>query len=194
MRFAIRIGIVLAVFVFVDPILSHEAHKKKVQKPVTQPYTTQTRITSEPILEQPETAAPPRELQTIMRDAAMSHFHNKIIHFPLALGITASILIFFAGKRPEMIPAIQILLIIAAIFAVAAYFTGKSQEEPFEEGEMHEVVEWHERLGIASGILLFSGVIATSSNRARRWLPLYAVLQLVVLSGTGFLGGVLAHG
>jgi uncharacterized membrane protein len=160
-----------------------------------QPYTEQSRSTSEPVSAKPiEELEMRRDMQTIMREAAMSHLHNKIIHFPLALGITGSILIFFAKKRPEMIPLVRILLIAAALFAVAAYFTGKAQEEPFEHGEMEQIVEWHERTGIISGILLCLGVIVTSTQRTRSLLPIYAVIQLIALSITGFFGGILAHG
>jgi uncharacterized membrane protein len=190
--------IFILVFIFFGRTFAHEAHKKKKAAPpvtTTQPYTPQSRLTSELIQQQPqEELEQPRDMQTIMREAAMSHFHNKIIHFPLALGITASILIFFANRRPEMIPVIRVLLIVAALFAVAAYFTGKSQEEPFEHGEMEEIVEWHERAGIISGILLWSGVLVVSSQRSRSLLPIYAVLQLIALSITGFFGGILAHG
>jgi hypothetical protein len=133
-----------------------------------------------------------RDPKTIIKEAMWSHMHNKIIHFPLALGVTASVLILFARQRPGMLPTIRVLLIVAALFAVAAYFTGKAQEEPFEEGEMHEFVEWHQWFGIASGVCLFAGVFI--SSKAKNLLMPYALTQLVLLSVTGFLGGILAHG
>lgn len=191
-----------AIFLFILcgalPALAHQGHHKKPQ--------TQTKA-SPPSALQTMGAAPQQKVEqempsaettverdpkTIMEESMMSHLHNKLIHFPLALGVTASVFIFFARKRPEMIPVIRILLIVAAIFAVAAYFTGKAQEEPFEEGEMHEFVEWHQWLGTASGICLWAGVII--SSKAKNLLTLYAVFQLVLLSATGFLGGILAHG
>jgi uncharacterized membrane protein len=175
-------------------LIAHEAHKKKPTE-VIQTYTAQSSTKAEAfVLQQQEEPPLPRSVQTIMRESVMSHFHNKIIHFPLALGITASILIFFSKRRPEMLPAIRILLVIAAVFAVAAYFTGKAQEEPFEHGEMHDILEWHERMGIISAILLWLGIFTTAFERTRKWLPLYAVLQFSVLAVVGFLGGILAHG
>lgn len=175
-------------------LIAHEGHKKK--KPEILPtYTAQSSTKAEtPAPQEQEQAPVPRDVQTIMRESAFSHFHNKIIHFPLALGITASLLIFFSKRRPEMLPAIRILLVIAAIFAVAAYFTGKAQEEPFEHGEMHDIFEWHERMGIASAILLWVGIFTSGSERTRKWFPFYAVLQFAALAVTGFLGGILAHG
>ena len=40
-----------------------------------------------------------RDPKTIMKEAIWSHLHNKIIHFPLALGLTASVLIFFHANE-----------------------------------------------------------------------------------------------
>jgi uncharacterized membrane protein len=199
MRLLILINVIFLTASFcVNSVFAHEGHKKKKELPpvtATQPYTPQPRLTSQPIQQQAqEEVEVPRDMQTIIKEAAMSHFHNKIIHFPLALGITASILIFFAKRRSEMIPVIRILLIGAALFAVAAYFTGKAQEEPFEHSEMKEVVEWHERTGIISAILLWLGIFVVSSQRARSFMQIYAVLQLIALSLTGFFGGILAHG
>ena len=181
------------------PVLAHTGHKKKPQTrtTVTAPSNAQTQNAPQQQPEQPVTSAEvtvERDVKTMMREAAMAHFHNKLIHFPLALGLTASILIFFARKKPEMLSAIRILLLIAAIFSVAAYFTGKAQEEPFEEGEMHELLEWHQWLGTASGICLWTGVFLTGFSRVRNWLWAYAVIQVLLLACTGFLGGVLAHG
>jgi uncharacterized membrane protein len=181
-------------------VCAHEGHKKKPQSQtnVSPPSAAQT-MQSQPSATYEEEHAMAseetsenRDPKTIMKEAMWSHFHNKLVHFPLALGITASVLIFFTRKRPELIPAIRILLIVAALFAVAAYFTGKAQEEPFEEGEMHEFVEFHQWLGIASGVCLWAGVII--STKAKNLLVPYALTQLVLLSITGFLGGILAHG
>jgi hypothetical protein len=183
------------------PLLAHQGHRKKPQSQtnVSSPSTTQT-MQSQPAavthedeneMEHGETSEN-RDSKTIIKEAMWSHMHNKIIHFPLALGVTGSVLMLFARKRPEMLPTIRVLLIIAALFAVAAYFTGKAQEEPFEEGEMHEFVELHQWFGIASGVFLWAGVFI--SRKATNLMTPYALTQLILLSVTGFLGGILAHG
>lgn len=184
------------------PVIAHEGHHKKSQtqtKAATE-SSAQTTQTTPGQMEEDHAAESDevsneqeeRDPKTIMKEAMWSHMHNKIIHFPLALGVTASVLIFFAHKRPAMLPTIRILLIIAALIAVGAYFTGKAQEEPFEKGEMHEFVEWHQWFGIASGICLWAGVLV--SAKAKNLLIPYALTQLVLLAVTGFLGGILAHG
>lgn len=187
---------ILCVFL---PVFAHQGHHKKpqtqtnVSPPTVQTMQTQTTsgLAPEHEMLSYETSEN-RDPKTIMKEAMWSHLHNKIIHFPLALGLAASVLILFARKRPEMLFTIRILLIVAALFAVAAYFTGKAQEEPFEKGEMHEFLEFHQWFGIASGICLWAGVII--STKAKNLLMPYALLQLILLSVTGFLGGILAHG
>jgi hypothetical protein len=102
------------------------------------------------------------------------------------------VLMLFARKRPEMLGTIRILLIVAALISVGAYFTGKAQEEPFEKGEMHEFVEWHQWFGIASAVCLWAGIFV-SAKPNNLMIP-YALTQLLLLAVTGFLGGILAHG
>jgi len=182
------------------PIFAHQGHHKKPQSQTNvsppsavQTIENQTAATHEEENETQSGEAPEnRDPKTIMKEAMWSHMHNKLIHFPLALGVTGSVLILFARKRPGMLPTIRILLIIAALFAVAAYFTGKAQEEPFEEGEMHEFVELHQWFGIASGICLWAGIFV--SGKPNNLMIPYALTQLLLLSVTGFLGGILAHG
>lgn len=197
-----KYAVLFFILCVVLPVLAHQGHHKKSQPQtnVTPPSSLQTtQTTPGQVEEQRPTQSgyitdqqEERDPKTIMKEAMWSHLHNKIIHFPLALGLAAAVLILFARKRPEMLFTIRILLIVAALFAVAAYFTGKAQEEPFEKGEMQEFVEFHQWFGIASGICLWAGVII--STKAKNLLMPYALLQLILLSVTGFLGGILAHG
>ncbi len=196
-----KYAVLFFILCVVLPAFAHQGHRKKPQSQtnVSLPSSAQT-MQSQPTVttheEEHEIASGEtsenRDPKTIMNEAMWSHFHNKLVHFPFALGVTASVLIFFTRKKPELLVAIRVLLIIAALFAVAAYFTGKAQEEPFEQGEMHEFLEFHEWFGIASGICLWAGVLISSI--AKKLLMPYAVLQLILLSVTGFLGGILAHG
>ncbi|MCI0618523.1 hypothetical protein L0244_36555 [bacterium] len=195
-----KYAVLFFILCVVLPAFAHQGHKKKPQSQtnVLPPSSAQT-MQSQPAathVEEHEMASGEtsenRDPKTIMKEAMWSHFHNKLVHFPFALGVIASILIFFTRKKPELLVAIRILLIVAGLFAVAAYFTGKAQEEPFEQGEMHEFLEFHQWFGIASGICLWAGVLI--SSKAKNLLTLYSVVQLILLSVTGFLGGILAHG
>ena len=136
----------------------------------------------------------PGALQAIPWQTAFTgHLHNKIVHFPLALGLAAAVLFLVAPRWPAYEPAARVLLIAAALAAVAAYFSGGAQEEPFEDSPFHSVVELHEKFGITTAITLWIGVALTFWARARRFLPVYGLLLILLLSATGFLGGVLSH-
>jgi uncharacterized membrane protein len=127
------------------------------------------------------------------KTAFTGHLHNKIVHFPLALGLAAAVLLIVAPRWPAYEPAARVLLVAAALAAVAAYLTGGAQEEPFEDSPFHSVVELHEKFGIATAITLWAGVALSFWARARRFLPVYGVLLALLLASTGFLGGVLSH-
>jgi uncharacterized membrane protein len=197
-----KYAVLFFILCVVLPAFAHQGHHKKPQSQtnVSPPSSAQT-MQSQPAAPTHEEehemvsgeTSENRDPKTIMKEAIWSHFHNKLVHFPFALGISGSVLIFFTRRKPELIVAIRILLIVAALFAVAAYFTGKAQEEPFEQGEMHEFLEFHQWFGIASGICLWAGVLISSKAKKNLLMP-YAVLQLILLSTTGFLGGILAHG
>jgi uncharacterized membrane protein len=125
--------------------------------------------------------------------AFTGHMHNKIVHFPLALGLAAAVILLIAPRWPAYEPAARLLLIAAALAAVAAYFSGQAQHEPFEDSPFHSVVELHETLGIVTALTLWTGVALTFWPRARRLMPVYAILLILALACTGFLGGVLSH-
>lgn len=127
------------------------------------------------------------------KTAFTGHLHNKIVHFPLALGLAAAALLIVAPRWPAYEPAARVLLVAGALAAVAAYLTGGAQEEPFEDSPFHSVVELHEKFGIATAITLWAGVALAFWARARRFLPIYGVLLALLLASTGFLGGVLSH-
>ena len=55
------------------------------------------------------------------------------------------------------------------------------------------MVELHEKFGITTAITLWAGVALAFWARARRFMPLYGILLLLLLVCTGFLGGVLSH-
>ena len=125
--------------------------------------------------------------------AFTGHLHNKVVHFPLALGLAAAVILIIAPRWPAYEPAARLLLIGGALASVVAYFSGQAQHEPFEDSPFHSVVELHEKLGIATAIALWTGVALTYAARARRYMPVYGILLLLLLAGTGFLGGVLSH-
>lgn len=127
------------------------------------------------------------------RTALTHNLHNKIVHFPLALGLAAAFMLVVAPRWPAYAPAARVLLIVGALASVAAFFSGEAQEDQFDDSPFHAVVEVHQKFGIATAITLWAGVALAFWSRARRFLPVYAVLLILLLVATGFLGGVLSH-
>jgi uncharacterized membrane protein len=122
------------------------------------------------------------------------HLHNKIIHFPFALGI-ASALLLLAGRRwPAYEPAARVLLLGAGLAAIAAFFTGRLQQEAFEDGALEPVLKIHRLLGLSTAGTLWLGVLLTSRAGWRGVWPFYAVLLLGLLMATATFGGLLSHG
>lgn len=127
------------------------------------------------------------------KTAFTTHTHNKVVHFPLALGMAAAVILIVAPRWPKYEPAARALLMVAAVAAILAFFSGRAQEDQFDDSPFHAVVEVHQKFGITTAITLWTGVALTFWARARRFLPLYGVLLILLLLGTGFLGGVLSH-
>ena len=63
----------------------------------------------------------------------------------------------------------------------------------FEGSPFDPVVELHEKFGIATAITLWAGAALAFWPRARRFMPVYAIVLMLLLTCTGFLGGVLSH-
>ena len=74
-----------------------------------------------------------------------------------------------------------------------AFFSGEAQEGQFDDSPFHSVVEVHQKFGITTAITLWTGVALTFWARARRFMPIYGIVLILLLLATGFLGGVLSH-
>jgi uncharacterized membrane protein len=147
----------------------------------------------------PSETAPPEDVpnplkpfpwKSILKD----HLHNKIIHFPFAFGIAAALFLLAGVRWPAYEPAARVLLWGAALAAIGAYFTGRMQEEAFEDGALEQVLKIHRLLGISTAVSLWVGVLLTSRAGARRVWPFYALWLLGILAATATFGGLLAHG
>jgi len=188
----------LAWLVVATPAWAHKGHRPsptpvaETAAPPSAPGESPASAAPAPAPTPAPTPAPPSR-ETILRDAWGAHLHNKIVHFPLALGTTAAVLLLLAYRWPQYRPAARLLLVGAALFACAAYFSGEAQEEALEHGPLAEFVEQHEKLGTASGILLALGAALSFWPRADRWMWAYALAVLALLSATGFYGGILSH-
>lgn len=127
------------------------------------------------------------------KDAATGHLHNKLVHFPLAFGLAAAVILLVGARWPAYAPAGRVLLVIAALVAVGAFFTGQAQMAPFVGSPLEDVLGLHRLMGLVTATSLWAGVLVTFVEKARPLRPVLGIWLLVVLSVTGFLGGVLSH-
>ena len=190
------LAVLMGAFLSPPSAWAHAGHKHPASPSPTASATAAPETAGREAAAQPQPDAsptPPPLVQVPLRDAILEHLHNKVVHFPLAIGCTAALLLLLSYRWPQYWPAAQLLLFLAAASAVAAYFTGRAQAEDVENGPLRIYFQRHETLGTISAVGLWLGWALTLVPRARPWLWLYALLILALLSGTGFLGGIVSH-
>jgi uncharacterized membrane protein len=127
--------------------------------------------------------------------ALWGHWHHKVIHFPIALGVFAALLLFGGLKWDFCYPVAGVALGIAFVFGIVAYFSGQSMLADFSENSPYlPLVERHRQLGIASIVFLGLGTVGVCFERMQAWMWIYALVLLSLISVTGFYGGWIAHG
>lgn len=140
------------------------------------------------------TAAEPPFVMPRVTDALLEHPHNKLVHFPLALALVAALLLVAGRRRPELDVAGRWLVRLAALGGVAAYFTGRLQEEAFDGEPKEWLVHLHENWGLATAIVLVVWALLTFWKPARRHAWLWGLVAAAMVLITAFYGGIVAHG
>ena len=141
-----------------------------------------------------EDVRPPAEPLEIDPMAALTqHLHNKVVHFPLALGLTGAALLLLAYRWPQFGPGARLLLVVAALTAWVAVRSGIAQREDLEGGELQLWLDRHELAGkwTAAAITLAAALALLKQARPIHWL--LSLLVMGLLAWTAFLGGILAH-
>ena len=123
----------------------------------------------------------------------LSHPHNKVVHFPIALGITAGLFDILSFFNPAFEFSAKSVLAIATAGAVAAYFTGEYQEELSEE-KNENVLEFHEKVGFLAMLLYIIAFLLRLHPRTQKISKILAILLVPFISLVGYLGGIVAHG
>lgn len=132
-----------------------------------------------------------------------THLHAMMIHFPIALlmaGFLSEIIALF-NKKEFFGHAAFYLLILGALGAVAAYFSGDFAGEGIEDGPLKIPMELHEEaatvtlwLAIVTGVFR-AAVFYFKYNRV--WVKWLGIILFTVLAGsvslTGYLGGQLVY-
>ena len=59
---------------------------------------------------------------------------------------------------------------------------------------MEPFLELHKNVGISTAVMLWVGVGLSGLSQYKKLLAVYAILLIILVSVTGFFGGILAHG
>ena len=130
-----------------------------------------------------------------LREGLFDEMHNKLVHFPIVLALSGLVLLGLSGRRPELLPIAHAVIWLAAASAVAAYFSGRFQEEKFEGRPKEWLAELHERSGTVLTLASGAWAVLVGLQPSRRLLALiWGVVVAAMTMGTAYLGGVLAHG
>jgi uncharacterized membrane protein len=208
MRLPSRVLTAIAVLVTVAasrPAAAHKGHAHASPSPSPSPVASSAAAASpddataatpapSPVAASPTPAAPPAPPGIDWQAALFEHMHNKIVHFPIVLGLTAAVILLGRARWAAYQPVAAALLAVGAVFGLAAYLTGGAQAEPFMGTPTEALVKQHATQGTLTGILLVAGAILTRVRAAHRWLWLYALFLILAISFTGLLGGLVAHG
>ncbi len=176
-----KIFIFLLIFLIpFTPVQSHEGHN---------PLKTETSASESDI------AAPPGSPSSWMQ--WFGSFHLLILHFPIALIITAFLFewLFIWRKNPQVDSAQQLMLLTAAFSCIPATILGLLYRYSSEySGRDAEYILWHMWLGIITTILAFFVVyIQRHGGRSPSYYISFCILFLLV-TVTGYLGGIVSFG
>lgn len=122
-----------------------------------------------------------------------SHLHNKLVHFPIALGVLAFVFTLLNFKQSIFDKAILITVIIGFLFSVLAVFSGLSQSTPFENTNKEWLVQIHQNFGIAALFAYFVWIIFLLIDKIKKYAWIISLVVFILVLLTGFLGGVIAH-
>ncbi|WP_372755011.1 DUF2231 domain-containing protein [Labilibaculum sp.] len=130
-----------------------------------------------------------------------THLHAMIVHFPVALVLVAFFteILGIVLKKEFYRQATFYILILAALGAIIAYFTGDAAGDGMDGGSLQQALESHEE---AAAFTLWFTIAAAGAkivlnilNKEISWLKILAFVLLMFAAGgvarTGYLGGQL---
>ena len=137
---------------------------------------------------------------------ALPNLHPALVHFPIALLVTAiaaDLAAVVTPRRDPLRPAVTVLHLAGTVSLVATYLTGRSAAlTVFTPGMAHSAVESHWNLALVMtiyfGILAVARLWASWTLHEARW-KLWGVLLLAGLAGlvglaeTASRGGLLVY-
>jgi uncharacterized membrane protein/mono/diheme cytochrome c family protein len=146
---------------------------------------------------------PPMPVATPLKRilAWLGKFHVVVVHFPIALLITAALLEIFATWRGWQIPepTVRYCVLIGAMSAMATVPLGWLDADLGGHGNSTGLLlNVHRWLGTAAGVWSFALVLLSerdSRHKQRTWLfRIHLWVGGLLVSITGHFGGLLVHG
>ncbi len=127
------------------------------------------------------------------KEAIFEHLHNKLVHFPIALSFLSFLFFLLSLKYPEFEKPARITLLISALFTIPVYFSGENQVRNFEGKAKEWLAETHENFGIFTIISIWLWLFISYRKKIKKLAILLGIITLILISITGFYGGILAH-
>jgi uncharacterized membrane protein len=185
---------------------AHEDHDEKKEKPDTITVVNGDTIaingiavgdslltTQEAALDEDKQIESTEEYELNATDALFDHIHNKIIHFPIVLAVVAFLFAVLGYKDDRYQFVIKIMLLIAGVFAIVAFFSGANQFDPFIGDPKEWLANTHRLFGIASAISIWIWYLCLTVKPLKKFTWVFAIITVILVSITGLYGGVLAH-
>lgn len=185
---------------------AHEDHDEKKEKPDTVTVVNGDTIaingiavgdsllaTQEAAHHEDEQIDFAEEYELNVGDALYEHIHNKIIHFPIVLVVVAFLFTVLGYKDDRYQIVIKIMLFIAGVFAIVAFFSGTNQFDHFVGNPKEWLADTHRLFGIASAISIWIWYICFVAKPLKKFTWIFAIISVILISITGLFGGVLAH-
>jgi uncharacterized membrane protein len=123
---------------------------------------------------------------------AKSHLHNKLVHFPIALGLFGAFFLLLSYRYPNYKWPARILLLFAGLFALLAMPAGDHQSGEFEGSSLVKVLQWHATAGLVTCILIWVSFLLSFFEFSRKFYWIIALALIGAIALAGGLGGILA--
>jgi uncharacterized membrane protein len=124
----------------------------------------------------------------------IGHLHPVLVHLPIGILLVACLFIWQVrkDKHAHLQPAINVLLLLGMISAVASCITGYvlSQTGDYDE----DMVDLHQWMGISVAVFSIFLYYSRRKPMLTKWQWLMAPFLVLLIFVTGHLGGSLTHG
>lgn len=127
----------------------------------------------------------------------IDNLHNILVHFPIAIAIVNVFVMSLSYYRNEYRYALRFLLLLNVVFAISTFIAGEFKEDTVELAAVKQTLEIHEKLGTSTLILVIvtglTGFAEVFLTRLRVLTNLLVIVTAVIVSVTGYYGGLVAH-